>query len=365
MTDLHDHVVKTLAIVVLTRVEESRFRLTTSSSWVCELLPDLEVGATLDVAEHFPAIEAFLPDAELAWSCGAHTVRRSEIWIEQGSGDIELPLQAVAMRYGEERILLIEIPWVRYLEKLRILTRARETKLEQERLFKEIQKKEVFLHCIIHDLAGPLTATLGALSLLEKKPLDDASRRLVDLCQRVSEDQERVIRTVLEGFWAELASPKTVTLETDEIPDGLEVMGRVRDDLEPSFSNRGVALQVTSSVADSGARRVMIDRDSLARMLYNLAENALRHSPLGSVVLMRLDRERDRLRFTVEDEGPGVAPTQREQLFERFARGGSHTGKVGLGLYFCRITAERWGGEILHENVPEGGSRFAFHLPAA
>jgi len=70
------------------------------------------------------------------------------------------------------------------------------------------------------------------------------------------------------------------------------------------------------------------------------------------------------LLFSVEDQGPGVDASQREHQFERFAKGGSNTGKVGLGLFFCRITAERWGGEIGQNNLDQGGSRFWFRLPA-
>jgi signal transduction histidine kinase len=365
VTDLHDHVVKTMAIAVLTQEEGSRFTLTTPAPWVEGILPGIGQGDSLDVADRFPAIESFLPDAELAWSSGPHTVRRSEIWIERGDGDVELPMQAVALSHGDQRILLIETPWARYLEKLKILTTAREAKLEHGRLLKEIQKKEVLLHCIIHDLSGPLTAINGALSMLASKPLNDDARRLVTLGQRVAHDQERVIRDVLEGFWAELASPETMQLELDEMPDCLETANQVREDLEPSFAHRRVELRVACDIGQDAPCTAVIDRSSLVRILFNLTENALRHSPGGSVVTIRLSREGNSVQFGVEDEGPGVEPGLRERLFERFSRAGAAAGKMGLGLYFCRITVERWCGSIGHEDRPGGGSRFWIRLPAA
>jgi signal transduction histidine kinase len=52
------------------------------------------------------------------------------------------------------------------------------------------------------------------------------------------------------------------------------------------------------------------------------------------------------------------------RLFEKFTQSGKGKGKVGLGLYFCRITTERWGGDIGHNNIAGAGSRFWFRLPA-
>jgi len=68
----------------------------------------------------------------------------------------------------------------------------------------------------------------------------------------------------------------------------------------------------------------------------------------------------------VDDEGPGLPPDQRpDQLFALFSKGKTHAGKAGLGLYFCKITVERWGGAIGAETRAGGGSRFWFRLPRA
>ena len=71
------------------------------------------------------------------------------------------------------------------------------------------------------------------------------------------------------------------------------------------------------------------------------------------------------VRFTVEDEGPGVPEGLRDRLFQKFSQGGAKSGSAGLGLYFCRITVERWGGQIGYEPRESGGSRFWFRLKRA
>jgi signal transduction histidine kinase len=68
------------------------------------------------------------------------------------------------------------------------------------------------------------------------------------------------------------------------------------------------------------------------------------------------------LRIAIEDEGPGVPPEVVPQLFQKFVRHGKSRGKAGLGLFFCRITIEQWGGTIGCEPRAGGGTTFWFRL---
>ncbi|HEY8091492.1 MAG TPA: ATP-binding protein, partial [Polyangiaceae bacterium] len=71
------------------------------------------------------------------------------------------------------------------------------------------------------------------------------------------------------------------------------------------------------------------------------------------------------VRLLVEDEGPGVPPALLPHLFQKFARGRDPAAGTGLGLYFCRITVESWGGAIGYEARPGGGARFWVRLRRA
>jgi signal transduction histidine kinase len=99
-------------------------------------------------------------------------------------------------------------------------------------------------------------------------------------------------------------------------------------------------------------------------MLLNLVDNALRHSRRGQRITLGVRRDGGMVLFAVDDQGPGVPEEDASGLFEKFGQGSGRKGAAGLGLYFCRITAERWGGTVGHENRAEGGSRFWFRLPA-
>jgi CheY-like chemotaxis protein len=104
----------------------------------------------------------------------------------------------------------------------------------------------------------------------------------------------------------------------------------------------------------------------LERIFSNLLENALRYTSAGSKVTIGLTDDGEFVRAFVDDEGPGLpADLSPAQIFALFSKGKEGGGKAGLGLYFCRLTVERWGGTIGCESLPQRGSRFWFRLPKA
>jgi signal transduction histidine kinase len=114
----------------------------------------------------------------------------------------------------------------------------------------------------------------------------------------------------------------------------------------------------------AGSLRVVADETRLIRVLANLVDNALRHSPPGTRVSMTAVAEDGSVRLSIEDEGRGVSPDMLPNLFQKLARD-PRGGGSGLGLYFCRITLELWGGGIGYEPRPGGGAKFWIRLPIA
>jgi signal transduction histidine kinase len=110
---------------------------------------------------------------------------------------------------------------------------------------------------------------------------------------------------------------------------------------------------------------VIAEEMRLFRVLTNLVDNALRYSPPGGAVRIPTRREEGTVTVCVEDEGPGVAPDLLPRLFEKLARGRDRSAGTGLGLFFCRITVENWGGAIGYERREGGGSTFWIRLKSA
>jgi len=139
--------------------------------------------------------------------------------------------------------------------------------------------------------------------------------------------------------------------------------------IAPQFDQRDVRL-----ATDLPARlRVLADPPHVGRVLTNLLDNALRYSPAGGTVRLAAtpapdgSPEPDRVEISVTDEGPGIAPSDLDRVFERFYRADrSRTGKgAGLGLAIARHIVEGHGGRIVADHAPGGGALLRFTLPAA
>ena len=117
-----------------------------------------------------------------------------------------------------------------------------------------------------------------------------------------------------------------------------------------------------------GLQAARADPQQLQRVLFNLIENAIHHTPPGGTVVVRAEPGRRHVRFEVADTGEGIAEVERERVFEAFFRGGAHTARAdagaGLGLAIARAIVERHGGRIwLAGRGP--GTCVRFSLPSA
>jgi K+-sensing histidine kinase KdpD len=130
--------------------------------------------------------------------------------------------------------------------------------------------------------------------------------------------------------------------------------------MTPVFTVSQVELQLDPQAEWTKDRRVVGEKSRLERVLTNLVENALRHSPRGSTMTIGVREEQGGVLTTVDDEGPGVSQELAEHLFQKFVQGNHKTGRVGLGLYCCHITIERWGERSATRHEQAEGRDFGF-----
>ena len=314
-------------------------------------------------ADSSPFLENFLAEAEAAWERGdSGGPAESGPWIERGPGGEELALEAEALLLDGRRILLLANPQQRYDETVRRLQTARSDRLGHERLLREIQTKEVLLHCIVHDLSQPLTALRGCLSLLSLGLPPEKMREVVEIADRQTRRQEGMIRDVLKVFASEMAALQSGAASAGV--DAAQCAREVVEEYSAAFASQGAALALDSRIAGNSEWRVVGEPQRLRRLFTNYLENALRYSPAASTVTVGIEEDGEFLRAFVDDQGPGLPEgVTAATLFRLFGKGKESTGKAGLGLYFCKITAERWGGGVGCENRAAGGTRFWFRLP--
>ncbi|MGH9713274.1 MAG: response regulator [Candidatus Acidiferrales bacterium] len=319
---------------------------------------------TLRLAELSPFLENFLIDAEGFWNSKRKGTANSPVWIERDSANQETPLEAVAARLDEKKVLIVRNLSSTYADRQQLFQTARDSLLEHERLLHEIQKKEILLHCIIHDLSQPLNAMRGCFNILGMEKLPGEQRRMVETGQRESQRQEQMIRGILEAFSGDLAAQQAPAGESADAPDLALCAQHVVEEFSPAFMEKGIRLQLDPRLDIARGWKVAGDVLRLERIFGNLLENAMRYTPRGSGVTVGLEDKVHCLLAFVDDEGPGLPKdASSEKLFALFAKGKDRPGKAGLGLYFCKITVERWGGSIGAENRPGGGSRFWFKIP--
>ena len=213
---------------------------------------------------------------------------------------------------------------------------------------------------IAHELRTPLTVIQGHLEALadgvfsaEPENLEPALEQ-ARLLARLVEDLRTL--SLAEAGRLELAP---VIVDVGDWSPGI-VAG-----FRSLAADRGIALELE---IDADLPDVRMDAARMAQVLGNLLDNALRHTPEGGRVDVRVARGEGTVVVSVGDTGPGVPPDQLSHLFERFWRGdpsrSRRTGGSGLGLAIARRIVEAHGGRIWAEAIPEGGLRVAFCLPA-
>ncbi len=366
MTNITADLLAALKILVLERVDIGCFRITgVMPNWLTQFCRR-RIASGMEVLipeEEFLFLENFLIDAEEFWQQNSNTQLKSGSWANLDLAGNEHYFEASAINMDSKKILLVELLDEDYHERRAIIQKARENKLNYSQLLKENQKKEILIHCIIHDIAGQLSGINCCLALLEFENLTPKGKERLQTGRKQSIKQEMLIREILDAFSAEMQSLESFAMDAKQAPNVLNAAQEVVEILTPTFALNKMQLQLVANIESSADWKVVGDKSRLERVISNLVENAFRHSPGESTVTINLIHDDNCIRVTIDDEGSGVPLENVKTLFQKFVQGKGKSGRIGLGLYFCRITVQRWGGEIGYLPRPEGGSRFWFSLP--
>ncbi len=347
-----------LNILVLERLDVGKFKITGDQpKWIRRFCrKNLESGMEIIIPEEdFPFVENFLIDAEEYWQSSEKKPLKSGIWSDLDIAGNEFHFEASALITNQKKILLIEMMSDAYLEKQSLIQQARENKLNYQHIIKENQKKEVLIHCIIHDVAGQLSGINCCLALLELENLTDKGKQRLEIGRKQTVQQEILIRQILNAFSTEVKSLEGFSNGSEKAPDILVSAREVVELLTPTFALNKMRLQLSEDIDTSADWQVVGDKSRLDRILANLIENAFRHSPSESTVSVNLLSQEKYIVASVQDRGSGVPLEIADTLFQKFTQGQKKSGKSGIGLYFCKITVERWGGEIGFTSREGGG----------
>jgi PAS domain S-box-containing protein len=221
---------------------------------------------------------------------------------------------------------------------------------------------------LVHDLRGPLSSVITgiefALTELNDTGETTAAQQTLDIGVRSARALMNLVESLLDIARLEAREmPLTRSFTTVE-----EVVRFATDALQGSILEASIQLEVD---IDPHLEPIEVDRDMIRRVITNLLDNAVRYTPNQSRIIITARRGSRDVIIRVNDSGPGIPPSERERIFERYSQIKSQAPKrgakgSGLGLTFCRLAVEAHGGRIWVDNdctLP--GACFAISLPIA
>lgn len=222
--------------------------------------------------------------------------------------------------------------------------------------------KSRFLATISHELLTPLTTLTGYGELLADQVIGPMSEPQLEILGRIL-----AVTHELSGMIEEILAFTSLEEGRDAVrPSELlaaDLVQAVAGALEPSAAHRGIALRWS---APTEPIRLYTDVDKARQVLIHLASNAIKFTDVGEVVLA-VERDGPDVRFNVRDTGIGIAPEDRDRLFQPFMQLDQgltrRHGGTGLGLHIAHRLATMLGGRIEVESTPGRGSEFALVLP--
>lgn len=223
-----------------------------------------------------------------------------------------------------------------------------------------LKRQREFVADASHELRTPLTSILANLELLQTTLRDadqDEERAMVDSALRSSGRMSRLVGDLLL-----LARADAGRVAARTRCDLAEAAGNAAAEVAPTIGERELRIENERPLPVDG------NPDELHRMVLNLLDNAVRHTPPGSAIELRLRAVGTEAVVEVADDGPGVPIEMREQIFERFVRGDGPAdtavgGGSGLGLAIVAAVAKSHGGNVDVGESERGGARFTVRLP--
>jgi len=239
---------------------------------------------------------------------------------------------------------------------------TQQKQLESERHLVERMKNE-FVSTVSHELRTPLTSIRGALGLLEggvAGPLPSMAADMIGIAHKNSERLIRLINDMLD-----LEKVESGNLDFHLLPLELgPLVAQAAQAHQGYAQERGVRLRV---VDEAPGAKAVVDEGRFLQVLANLISNALKFSPEGQSVVLKLERHAERLRVSVEDRGPGIPEAFRARIFQKFAQAdGSDTrrrGGTGLGLSISQAFMVKMGGALSFTSTEGVGTTFWAELP--
>jgi GAF domain-containing protein/anti-sigma regulatory factor (Ser/Thr protein kinase) len=218
-----------------------------------------------------------------------------------------------------------------------------------------------FVATASHELRTPLAAVYGAVRTLRRDDVELSEADRAQFLEMIESEATRLAKIVDQILLAGQLDADAVELHVTDC-DLQQVAAGV---IESAAVHLPESISLGLSV--DGVAPIRCDENKLRQVLVNLVDNAVKYSPQGGRVELRVRSVNGSCQIEVADEGLGIPPHEHERIFEKFYRldpqQSQGVGGSGLGLYICRELVERMNGSLRVESEPGKGSRFTVELP--
>lgn len=227
----------------------------------------------------------------------------------------------------------------------------------EQRAFERVRSE--FVLRASHELRTPVTGMHMAFGLFRERAKFPEDSREADLLDTVNEEMQRLMQLIndLLNFSRYQNGLQKLTLAPCSIDELLE-HARLR--FQDQANEQEIVLLIETQ---EPLPRLHADRAQLERVLDNLLDNALRHTPEKGLIRLQARRHGERVIISVEDNGEGIAYGQQGRIFEPFVQVGRKKGGAGLGLALCKEIVQLHGGRMGVYSRPGQGTQFYMALP--
>lgn len=235
---------------------------------------------------------------------------------------------------------------------------------ETEKKLATYEQREEFMATLTHDLKNPLIGTNRVLELLAEQAMGEITHEHAELLLQIR-DSNKILLSMIQNLLDVYRFEKdmdAVVLTRTYLRD---ILANCLKDILPIAENRRIKINTNYA---STEKLVQADSMAMRRVFQNLLDNALKFTPPGGEITLRLAPIDDEVCIEIEDNGPGMSDDEKARIFNRFAQGSAgrkFSPGTGLGLFLCKKSVDAHHGQISCESVEGSGTKFLVCLPAA
>lgn len=325
---------------------------------------------------HMEECSPFLSDfiegtARESWN-GNEARTPSGLWTEEVNGELH-HFEATAIAQNNSEVLIIEAANNRHDREQAHLHYAHEIALQQRRLDKERQRKEILLDCIVHELSSPLSTILMNLQFVENQIQQPKLRSALSRAEAQAKQQRDLIHSISHTFRTELSPFEASLLSNPQGSDLLTLAQAATNSFRDEFPDAQFLLTHFPKSPAPHDFEVLAEHTRLSGVLKNLFDYAYHRSSKDSAIELQLHSSTDSVTCSIRhrSNSPGTLKDPDPfQLFSTPQRSTSTPAQPSteaprpeqIGLHFCKMMIEHWGGTIGSEALPEQGHHLWFRL---